>query len=41
MALSKTDFEQKTGKKYRSRTKVMGNVLKDIFATLQKLKEEL
>lgn len=41
MALSKSDFEQKTGEKYRSRTKVMENLLKDIFTTLHKLKEEL
>lgn len=41
MTLSKGIFEEKTGKKYRSRTKVMENVLKDIFTRLQKLKEEI
>lgn len=41
MSLSKSDFEEKTGKKYRSRTKVMGSRLKDVFTELQKLKEEL
>ncbi|MFK4879158.1 type I restriction endonuclease subunit R [Lactococcus petauri] len=41
MTLSKGIFEEKTGKKYRSRTKVMENVLKDVFTRLQKLKEEI
>lgn len=41
MTLSKGVFEEKTGKKYRSRTKVMENVLKDVFTRLQKLKEEI
>ena len=41
MSLSKSDFEEKTGKKYRSRTKVMGSRLKDVFTELQKLKEEI
>lgn len=41
MSLSKSDFEEKTGKKYRSRTKVLGSRLKDVFTDLQKLKEEI
>jgi type I restriction enzyme R subunit len=41
MKISKGIFEEKTGKKYRSRTKVMENVLKDVFTRLQKLKEEI
>ena len=41
MTLSKTDFESKNKKKYRSRTKVVNDVLKEVFTSLQKLKEEI
>lgn len=42
MSLSKSDFEEKKlEKKYRSRTKVLGSRLKDVFTDLQKLKEEI
>lgn len=41
MTLSKTEFEAKTGEKYRRRTKVIEQLLQDQFDLLQKWKEEL
>lgn len=41
MTISKTDFEAQTGEKYRRRTKVVEQRLKDKFDIIQKWKEEL
>lgn len=41
MTISKEDFENKTGEKYRRRTKVIEQLLKDLFDIIQKWKEEL
>lgn len=41
MKISKEDFENKTGEKYRRRTKVMEQLLKNLFEIIQKWKEEL
>lgn len=41
MTISKEDFESKTGEKYRSRTKVIKQLLKEQFDIIQKWKEEL
>lgn len=41
MTISKEDFENKTGEKYRRRTKVVKQLLKELFDTIQKWKEEL
>ena len=41
MTISKTDFEAQTGEKYRRRTKVVEQQLKDKFDIIQKWKEEL
>ena len=41
MTVSKTEFEAQTGEKYRRRTKVVEQQLKDKFDIIQKWKEEL
>lgn len=41
MTISKADFEYKTGEKYRRRTKVVEQLLKDLFDIIQTWKEEL
>jgi len=41
MEITKEDFEYKTGEKYRRRTKVIEQLLTDLFDTIQTWKEEL
>lgn len=41
MTISKQEFEYKTGEKYRRRTKVIEQLLKDLFDIIEKWKEEL
>lgn len=41
MTLSKEAFEEKTGEKYRRRTKVLEQLLQKNFDIIQKWKEEL
>lgn len=41
MMISKEDFEYKTGEKYRRRTKVIEQLLRELFDIIQKWKEEL
>ena len=41
MTLSKADFESQTGEKYRKRTKIIEQRLREHFDLIQKWKEEL
>ncbi len=41
MTLSKADFESQTGEKYRKRTKIIEQRLRERFDLIQKWKEEL